>query len=519
MQIQVPEGDLLLSHHIFSRACIIAAASSGSGKTTVSLGIMRALSRKGLRVRPFKAGPDYLDGTYHALAAGNTSYNLDTWMIDAARLNGHFRSCLAGRDIGVVEGVMGLYDGFEGTMKGSTADLARMLNIPVILLVDCKGMSGSVAPLVSGFKHFRKDVHPAGVILNRTGSERHVRYLKEALAEVDIAIVGHLPRNEELALEHRHLGLFAAQYGGITEEKIGKIADAVEKTIDLDLLIRLCGSVEEEERGQRSEGRSQWAEDRGRKSEVRGQKAGRAEKSSPGFPSTLNLSASPRLRVSISSREKCTCRIAVARDDAFHFYYQANLDMLEAAGAELVFFSPLKDATLPRDINGLLLGGGYPEEHAVELAKNESLRQSVRDFSLAAGCIYAECGGYMYLGDHLEKDGKCLPMCGVFPVGFSMNEGSRKSLGYREITLAFDTVIGPAGTVMRGHEFHYSSQKQIISDKCPAPFMISPRNASAPVPAGMLVGKTIGSYMHIHFLSCPELANCFVTSCMAGGKT
>jgi len=455
------------------RACVIAAAASGSGKTTGSLGIMRALARKGLLVRPFKAGPDYLDGTYHAPAAGNSSYNLDTWMIGATRLMDHFRSCLAGNDIGIIEGVMGLYDGFEGTIEGSTADLARTLGIPVILLVDCKGMSGSVAPLVSGFKHFRKDVHVAGVILNRTGSERHVRYLKQALASVDIAVVGHLPRNEELALEHRHLGLFAAQFGGITEEKIARIADMVEKTIDLELLMRLCADVDTNVLPGKSSGRT----------------------------------AIQR-----------TCRIAVAHDEAFHFYYQANLDMLEAAGAELVFFSPLNDAALPRGIDGLLLGGGYPEEHAVELSENKTMRESIRKFSSDNGCIYAECGGYMYLGNHLEKNGTRLPMCGIFPLDFHMNEGSRKSLGYREIVLASDSVIGSAGTAMRGHEFHYSSQKQKSSDTGQAAFMISSRNDCAPVPAGMSVRNTIGSYLHVHFLSCPEIAHNFVASCTAGGN-
>ncbi len=458
-------------------ACVIAAAASGSGKTTVSLGIMRALARKRLRVRPFKAGPDYLDGTYHALAAGSPSYNLDAWMIDATRLRDHFCSSLAGNDIGIVEGSMGLYDGFEGTMKGSTADLARTLGIPVILLVDCKGMSGSVAPLVSGFKHFRKDVHVAGVILNRTGSERHFRYLKQALASVDIKVVGHLPRNEEMALEHRHLGLFAAQFGGITEEKIARIADAVEKTIELELLIHLCVEVN--------------------------------RVVAPGNSGTL-------FRTTSAIQRKC--RIAVARDEAFHFYYQANLDMLEAAGAELVFFSPLKDAALPRGIDGLLLGGGYPEEHAVELSGNMTMRESIRNFSSANGCIYAECGGYMYLGEHLKKDETCLQMCGIFPLDFHMNEGSRKSLGYREIVLAFDSVIGSAGTTMRGHEFHYSTQEQEWSDAGQAAFMISSRNGSAPMPAGMSVRNTIGSYLHVHFLSCPAIAHHFVASCIVGGN-
>jgi cobyrinic acid a,c-diamide synthase len=243
-------------------------------------------------------------------------------------LKDHFHSRLDGCNVGIVEGVMGLYDGFEGTLTGSTADLARTLEIPVILLVDCKGLSASVAPIVHGFRTFRSDVQIAGVILNRTGSERHVRYLKEALAPLDIPVIGHLPRNEDLALEHRHLGLFAAQHGDATEEKIGNIADAVEKTVDLDLLMKICVEVE-----------------------------------------TCTLSAKCK-----SDPPKRTCRIAVARDAAFHFYYQANLDMLQAAGAELVFFSPLKDTALPCGIDGLLLGGGYPEEHSVELSGNMTIR-------------------------------------------------------------------------------------------------------------------------------------------------
>jgi cobyrinic acid a,c-diamide synthase len=462
------QGDLIKNDISYNPppSCIIAAPASGSGKTTLALGIMRALTRRGLTVQPYKAGPDYLDGTYHTLATGTPSYNLDSWMIDAKVLSDHFSALLCGKDIGIIEGAMGLFDGFEGTIEGSSAQLAALLGIPVLLVVDCKGMSRSAAPLVKGFAAFRPDVKIAGVILNRTGSECHVRYLKETLTAIDIPVIGYLPREDSLALEHRHLGLVAAQHGGSTEQKIDAIAGTVEKTIDLELLLRLC--------------------------------RGAPEKKRP---------------VKTIERKKRTCRIAVARDAAFHFYYQANLDLLELAGAELVFFSPLHDVSLPEGTGGVLLGGGYPEEHAAALADNEGMRMDIRTFSEAGGCIYAECGGFMYLGDHLEKDGDGYPMCGVLPAGFRMNDLKRKSLGYREITLAVDTILGPKGTIVRGHEFHYSFMKEYPAMQS-APFRILPRIVSnAPEPAGMSIRNTVGSYLHIHFLSNPVLARNIVDSC------
>ena len=462
------QGDPIKSNVSYNPppSCIIAAPASGSGKTTLALGIMRALTRKGLMVQPYKAGPDYLDGTYHTLATGTPSYNLDSWMIDAKVLSDHFRALLCGKDIGIIEGAMGLFDGFEGTIEGSSAQLAALLGIPVLLVVDCKGMSGSIVPIVNGFATFRQDVKIAGVILNRTGSERHVSYLKEALTAIDIPVIGYLPREDSLALEHRHLGLIAAQHGGITEQKIDAIAGAVEQTVDLDLLIRLCRGAPEQMRPVKTIG-----------------------------------------------RKKRGCRIAVARDAAFHFYYQANLDLLEQAGAELVVFSPLHDVSLPDGTDGLLLGGGYPEEHAAALADNTEMRKSISTFSEAGGCVYAECGGFMYLGGHLEKDGVKYPMCGVFPAGFCMNDLKRKSLGYREITLAVETILGPEGTNVRGHEFHYSLIKEYPALPC-APFSILPRIVStAPEPAGMSIRNTVGSYLHIHFLSNPVLARNIVDSC------
>jgi cobyrinic acid a,c-diamide synthase len=440
-------------------AVVIAAPRSGSGKTTVALGLMRALKRKGLKVQPYKAGPDYLDGSWHQAVCGTASYNLDTWMVDRDVLRHHFGATLQGHDIGIVEGVMGLYDGYEGTITGSTADLAMLLGIPVVLVVDCKGASGSVAPLTAGFRDFRKECRFAGVVCNNVASDTHEKYLREAFVSTDIPVLGCIRRDESLRLEHRHLGLVAAK--DHEDKVLEAMADAVLRQVDLALLVAAASHVE--------------------------------------FPGAL------------PAAKPCTCRIAVARDAAFHFYYQANLDLLIREGAELVFFSPLSDTQLPDDIHGLYLGGGYPEVHAEQLADNGSMRRCIKEFSHRSGCVFAECGGYMYLGAHLQKDGVPWPMCGVFGCSFSMADGKRKMLGYREATTTSETLLGPKGTLVRGHEFHYSYCDQI--EEHDAPFQTTPRNGHTGQPAGRLTAQTLGSYLHIHFLSNRSVAASFVSAC------
>ncbi len=450
----------------FSRACIIAAPESGSGKTVITLGILRALVNRGYCVQPFKTGPDYLDGTWHTIAAKKNSYNLDTWMIDRAVLIDHFNSLTAKSDYTVIEGVMGLYDGFEGTIEGSTADLAISLGIPVILVIDCKGMSGSIAPIVYGFKHFNDTCRISGVILNNTGSEGHEAYLREALKNVNVPVLGCIPRNDTMALNHRHLGLVTAENDVETDRKIDEIASVIENHLDLD---KLCKVLEDR--------------------------------------NTIKNS-----NYTINVYNPAQCRIAVAKDAAFHFYYQANLDLLINYGAELVYFSPLSDKKLPPDIQGVYLGGGYPELYAQQLSENESMRNSIVEFADNFGCIYAECGGYMYLGCKLQQKDISWPMCGVFDNDFEMNNDKRMHLGYRSVTLRVDSFLGKSGLSFRGHEFHYSNFTG--SETANPPYSVVTRLGNDPIAAGSHKRNVLASYIHVHYLSCPELAENFVKACI-----
>ena len=342
-------------------------------------------------------------------AAGKSSYNLDTWMISRDTLTSHFHETLSGNDIGIIEGAMGLYDGYEGTINGSTADLAIMLNLPVILIIDCKGMSGSVAPIVYGFKHYNENCRIAGIILNNIGSSKHENYCRDALSDINIPVLGCIPRNTKLTLNHRHLGLIAASDDLKTEQTIDELSSIIEMNIDLDLL----------------------------------------------YQSTKCLPIASFNSIP-DNNNNSSCKIAVAKDEAFHFYYQANLDLLVKNGAELVFFSPLRDKKLPSGIKGLYIGGGYPEEYAEQLSQNTSMRMSIYEFSLNYGCVYAECGGYMYLGRMLIKNEFAWPMCGIFDIDFEMNENKRKCLGYRTVNQLINTVLGETNISFRGHEFHYS---------------------------------------------------------------
>ncbi len=454
------------------RACVIGAPRSGSGKTTVSLGIMRALTRSGRRVQPFKAGPDYLDGTWHTAAAARPSYNLDTWMIERHALRAHFHSVMDGANVAVVEGVMGLYDGFEGTVEGSTADVAMTIGAPVVLVVDCSHQSGSVAPLVYGFRHFNPHCEISGVILNNTGSARHEAYCRQALRCVDVPVLGCIPRHERMRLRDRHLGLEAAGPGDEAERIIDAIARMVEDHVDLDALLGAMGGID-------------------------------------GRPPDRAACAGGHPR----------CRIAVAHDAAFHFYYRANLDMLQHEGAELVFFSPLEDASLPGDIDGIYLGGGYPEVHAERLAANEAMRRAIRELADDGGCVYAECGGFMYLGSEVTYDGRTWPMCDVFDTRFHMPEDGRKTLGYRQVALSADCILGGKGITARGHEFHYTQCIDENGESYEAPLRAFRRDESEGVPCGRRKKRTLASYVHLHFMSQPALAANLVRACADHGRS
>ncbi len=439
---------------------VIAGTHSGCGKTTVTLGILAALAKKGCTVQPFKAGPDFIDTGLHGLITGRPSRNLDLWMCGGEYVAECFRRNSAGADAAVVEGVMGLYDG-----NLSTADLAAALGLPVVLVVDAFGMAESAGAVVNGFASLAPHPGIRGVIFNRVASERHYERVRDSVR--DVAVLGCLPKNPGVEIPHRHLGLVVAEERPFSSEDVDKLADAVLQHIDVDAMLTPARS--------------------------RGEKEDLTARGRP-VPS-------PR------------ARIAVARDRAFCFYYEDNLDLLRQAGAEIVSFSPMSDTAVPPDVDALYIGGGYPELYAKELSGNKSMIESVAAFAGRGMAVYAECGGFMYLSQGIYgADGVFYPMAGVFPFKTKMTR-RRARLGYREVILREDCIQGGKDAVIRGHEFHYST---IINNTgAPVPGLArsySVRDGSGRYihDEGYRIKNTLGSYIHIHFGSNPGIAERFV---------
>lgn len=386
---------------------MIAAPSSGCGKTTFTLGLLRALRDRGLSVQPFKSGPDYIDPLFHQMAAGVESVNLDTYMSSPAHVQTLFGHYGGDADACVIEAAMGLFDGADGP-RGSAAEVAQILDVPVVLLVSAKAVAYSVAPLIYGFRHFNPRLRLAGVVFNFVASERQLATLRRACEDAGVPCLGYLPRNSELVIPSRHLGL-TLQECEKTERLIALAAQEVTKHIDLDRLMEGTYRTNETYRAN-------------------------------GIYRT-NKPNGPRFS-----------RIAVARDAAFNFTYRANIDALRRLGA-VSFFSPLQDAVLPQ-CDLLYLPGGYPELFAEQLAGNMAMREQIRAYAEAGGRVLAECGGFMYLCRDIDG----LPMCGLLPYSATM-QGARLHLGYRE------TVLN--GVTLRGHEFHYST----TIPEVPTPFV------------------------------------------------
>lgn len=448
---------------------VIAGTRSGSGKTTIALGFMAAFRRRGLAVAPFKVGPDFIDPGHHTRIAAAVSRNLDGWMLPREANLDIFARSAAGADVAVIEGVMGLFDGYDGrSEEGSTAQMAKWTGAPVLLVVDAKSMARSAAALVYGFETFDPALRFAGVIFNHVGSPRHLEYLREALeGRVNMRCLGGIPRDEAVAIPERHLGLVTREEHAATDETVTRLADLIEAHVDLDAL---------------------WSR-------------------LPDIPAALPPAASAPPPPGV--------RIGVAADKAFCFYYQDNLDLLASRGAAIVPFSPISDPRLPGDLDGLYFGGGYPELFAEGLAENEGLRREVLERSLAGMPIYGECGGFMYLGRRIESlDGRSHPMAGCFPFATRMHPRLR-SLGYREVSLSVDTLLGPAGTTLRGHEFHYSELCELPDGGWSAVYAVSDRLGRPATREGYQVRRTLGSYVHLHFGSRPDAAGHFVEACRA----
>ncbi|MCP4688297.1 MAG: cobyrinate a,c-diamide synthase [Desulfobacterales bacterium] len=450
------------------KGLVVAGVMSGCGKTTVSLGVMAALAARGLRVAPFKVGPDFIDPGHHARVTGRTSRNLDGWVLSKEYNVENFRRNGRDADIAVVEGVMGLFDGYDGKSEaGSTAQMAKWLDLPVLLVVDARSMARSAAAVVRGFENFDPGLRFAGVVFNKLGSDRHLDYLKEAVEDtVNMPCLGGLHRDADISIPERHLGLVTQEDHPLSADNTRRLADVMERGIDLD---RLLASLPETPAGGKT------------------------------FPAPFKKAGSP-------------VRIGIAEDNAFCFYYKDNLDLLEAAGAELVYFSPVKDSDLPENLHGLYLGGGYPELFAARLSENKTLRARIKEKSDQGMPIYAECGGFMYLCREIrDPDGVRHPMAGCFPFKIRMLQ-TLKSLGYREVRLEKETIIGEKGERVRGHEFHYS-EMEALSERVETVYSVMSRAGQKQSAEGYRTNNTLGGYMHLHFGSHPGVAERFVENC------
>ena len=453
------------------KSILIAAPYSGSGKTTVTIGLMECFRRRGLTVAPFKVGPDFIDPGYHALVTGRPSRNLDSWMNSPATVQEIFSRQAEGADISVIEGVMGLFDGSGGrSEEGSSAQIAKLTGSTVFLVIDAKGFARSAAAFVKGFVEFDPAVRIGGVIFNNVASDSHCRILREAVESSlpNIRVIGCIPRDSRLQIPARHLGLLTAEENGLTADFLDHLVEVLRKSLDLGALWAAAGV--------------------GDFVEV------------PAVPAPVGPAV----------------RIAVARDRAFCFVYETNLELLRAAGAELVEFSPLADRALPAGIAGIYLPGGYPESHADALAENRPLLGALRDAIEAGMPVYAECGGFIYLTEGVveNQDGVEIlhDFAGIFPVRTRLLP-RRKALGYREIRLTGDCLLGPAGTTARGHEFHYSEMDELPAE-VPRLYRVS-KGETELGPEGYRYKNCLASYIHLHFASNPGLAEAFVTNCRA----
>ncbi|WCN00630.1 cobyrinate a,c-diamide synthase [Streptomyces sp. M92] len=455
---------------------VVAAPSSGSGKTTVATGLMAALAGRGLAVSPHKVGPDYIDPGYHALATGRVGRNLDAYLCGPELIGPLFLHGARGCDIAVVEGVMGLYDGAAGEGElASTAQVAKVLRAPVVLVVDASSQSRSVAALVHGFVSFDPEVRIGGVILNKVGSDRHEALLREAVDSVGVPVLGVLRRAAQAETPARHLGLVpVAERGSQAVEAVAAMAAQVADGCDLEALVGLA-------RGAGALSCAAWD-------------AGDALVSPPPPPLPV-----PSLGAAPPDGLKC---IAVAGGAAFTFSYAEHSELLTAAGAEVVTFDPLRDEELPEGTAGLVVGGGFPEVYASELSANEPLRKAVAELVLGGAPVAAECAGLLYLCRELDG----LPMCGVLDASARMSE--RLTLGYRDAVAVSDSALAVAGTRMRGHEFHRTVVEP-GAGATPAWGMRAPERRVE----GFVERGVHASYLHTHWASEPGVARRFVERC------
>jgi cobyrinic acid a,c-diamide synthase len=455
---------------------VIAGVASGVGKTMIATGLMAAMAAQGLRVQGYKVGPDYIDPTYHRAATGRVSYNLDTWLSSPALVRRRFEAGMRNADVAIIEGVMGLFDGRKQTLgTASTAEVAKLLNAPVLLVLDASHMGQSAAAIVYGFQHVDPAINIAGVIVNKVASAEHEATVRLAIAEwTGVPVLGVLRRDASLTLPARHLGLIPITETPVEVEKLGA---ALTDAVDLAGILRLAreaGSLPSVEQ----------AQERHR--------------------SVRSLHASTSVPVA---------RMGLALDNAFSFYYPETLETFEQMGVEVVPFSPLTDSELPNDLNLLYFGGGFPEVFAAQLADNQLMLASVRAAAQQGILIYAECGGYMYLGKRcVDAHHTSHDLVGILPYTFQMGT-ERAQLGYRELTTLRETIIGPAGTHLRGHEFHWSHIVEPLLEER-VPYQIE---GSGKAKEGYATETVLASYVHVPLAANPEAMAELIRRCVLHG--
>ncbi|MBE3587154.1 MAG: cobyrinate a,c-diamide synthase [Thermoanaerobacteraceae bacterium] len=448
---------------------MIAATHSGAGKTTVATALMAVLTRAGLTVQPYKVGPDYIDPGYHTAATGRVSRNLDAWFLGRPGLTELFRRGAAGADLCLIEGVMGLYDGRGAGEEGSSAQVAKWLSTPVVLVIDARSLARSGAALVLGYRLFDPAVPLAGVLLNRVGSSRHYTLLRKAIEEeAGLPVLGWIGRRQEVYLPERHLGLLPTSEKDALFEHLNRLVDSLGEGVDLKRLVAVARSAPPLPEGE-----------------------GGIFPAEPLPPAV---------------------RIGVVRDAAFHFYYRDGLDLLEALGADLVFLSALEDGVLPRDLDGLYIGGGFPEMFLPRLAANGSFMEDLRGAFYRGMPIYAECGGLMYLCRAIvDFEGREYPMAGLLP-GICRMQRRRVALGYVKARVLTGNILAGVGEELRGHEFHYSSLEE-MPEGIPRAYLLYQEGDSRGKPDGYVMNNLLASYLHLHLASCPQAAERFLHHC------
>jgi cobyrinic acid a,c-diamide synthase len=447
---------------------VMAAIRGGAGKTTLSLGLAAAWRKQGREVVPFKKGPDYIDAAWLSLAAGRPCHNLDTFLMDREKVRASFcRNALEG-EISLIEGNRGLYDGVDARGSHSTAELAKLLRAPVVLILDCHKVTRTAAAMALGCQALDREVNLRGVILNRVGRSRQEAVLRQAIEnDCGLPVVGAVPRLDSFPFPERHLGLTPPQEHQRVEEALSRAQETAESYLDLGALERMA------------------------------REAPPLEWSAPAEEDPHAQNPGPETPV-----------IGIVKDSAFQFYYPENLQALSRSGAKILEISALKEKNLP-DVDGLYIGGGFPETHAPELAENSEFKRSLREAAQRGLPIYAECGGLMYLGESLAFEGKIYPMAGVLPVGFGM-ERKPQGHGYTILEVGEENPFFPVGREMRGHEFHYSRVLRIRGSDAYFAFRVKRGEGIDRKRDGLCYRGVLATYSHIHALEYPEWATSLV---------